>query len=171
MPPGDGLGQPVRDLLSDQALKWGEAVAPGRTRMLGDGERPAAAAREALRDGDESGPLLLAAADTPRLAAFHAAMALADLADGADASVGPGIDGGWYLFALAAPHEALLGLIEDGRSGPAGMDAVFAATRGTGLEIGLLRMERLLRTSRDVLAVRADPLTPDRLRAALPVTG
>jgi glycosyltransferase A (GT-A) superfamily protein (DUF2064 family) len=169
MPPGDGLGPRVRDVLSEHARSWGEAVAPGRTRMLEPGERPSAAAREALSGGD--GPVLLAAADTPRLSATHAAMALADLAEGADASVGPGIDGGWYLLALEAPHEALLGLLETDGSGPAGMDGVFAVAQGTGLEVGLLRMERLLRTSRDVLAVRADPLTSDRLRAALLTMG
>jgi uncharacterized protein len=94
-------------------------------------------------------------------------MALGDLAAGADASVGPGIDGGWYLVALKAPHDGLLELVEAGRQETSAMEGVFAFAHRTGLEVGLLRMERLLRTSRDVLAVRADPLSPAPLRAEL----
>jgi len=114
-----------------------------------------------------AGPLLIAAADTPKLGAEHAAMALGDLADGADAAVGPGMEGSWYLIALAAPHRALLDLLGEDLSGMDTMGRVFALAHEAGLEVGMLRMERTLRTPLDVRAVKADPLTPEFLRRAL----
>jgi glycosyltransferase A (GT-A) superfamily protein (DUF2064 family) len=111
--------------------------------------------------------VLLAATDTPRLGPQHARMALDDLADGADASLGPGMDGSWYIAALAAPHQALLDLLAEPPGSGDLMVRVFVLAQRTGLDVGLLRMERMLRTSRDVLSVKADPLTPDILRRAL----
>jgi hypothetical protein len=94
-------------------------------------------------------------------------MALGDLAAGADASFGPGMDGSWYLVALAAPHQALLDLLGESLAGADVMGRVLALANDAGLEVGLLRMERMLRTPRDVRAVRADPRTPEILRRAL----
>jgi hypothetical protein len=42
---------------------------------------------------------------------------------------------------------------------------------GAGLEVGLLRMERLLRGPGDVRALGADPLTPADIRSALRRSG
>ena len=151
-------------MLTELALGWAEAAAPGAARMLAPGERLADAVQGVFSRQD--GPLLLAAAETPRLARRHAEMALEDLADGAAVSVGPGMDGGWYLIALSAPHAAVLGLL-DLDSEQEVMGRLLGAAAQTGLEVGMLRMERMLRTSRDVLAVRADPLTPAILRRAL----
>ena len=118
----------------------------------------------------QDGPLLVAAAETPRLGPQHARMALGDLADGAAVSVGPGMDGGWYLIALAAPHAAVLDLLDLGDREEV-MGRLLAVAHQTGLEVGMLRMERMLRTSRDVRAVRADPQTPETVRRALPEMG
>jgi glycosyltransferase A (GT-A) superfamily protein (DUF2064 family) len=134
--------------------------------MLAPGESLAEAARRAFTR--HAGPLLIAAAETPFLGPEHAAMALGDLADGADASLGPGIDGGWYLAALSAPHAALLALLDEPLAGEDVMGRLLAVAQQAGLEVGMLRMERMLRTARDVCAVRADPQTPDILRSALP---
>ncbi|MEA2296871.1 MAG: hypothetical protein QOE86_4510 [Solirubrobacteraceae bacterium] len=152
-----------------RATAWAGAVAPGCARLLVPGESVAEAAREAF--ARHGGPVLLAAADTPRLGPEHAAMALGDLAAGAAASLGPGMDGGWYLAALAAPHTAVLALLDESPGGADAMGRLFAVAHEAGLEVGMLRMERMLRTARDVRALRADPRTPDILRSALPQMG
>lgn len=155
----------MREALCERALEWAEAVAPGAAVLLdADANLVSEAEAAFARHG---GPLLLAAADTPRLGPEHAAMALSDLDDGADAAVGPSMAGGWYLAALAAPHRALLDLLVENPAGVDMMGRVFALAHEAGLEVGMLRMERTLRTSRDVRAVRVDPRTPEFLRRAL----
>lgn len=98
-------------------------------------------------------------------------MALDDLADGADASFGPGMDGGWYLVALASPHDALLDLLDEQVAGQDVMGRALGVAHRHDLEVGLLRMERLLRTRNDRIAVAADPLTSPDLRHALRCMG
>lgn len=102
------------------------------------------------------GPFVVVNPVTPRLTAWHVDMALADLEDGVDVSYGPGLLGGWYLAAFAAPHEEALDLL-DGRGNPFGL----------GLELGLLRAERLLLTDEDGVALAKDPLLPQGVRALL----
>jgi glycosyltransferase A (GT-A) superfamily protein (DUF2064 family) len=130
-------------------------------------ERLAGATRAAF--ARHGGPLLLAAADTPRLTTAHARMALDDLAGGADATFGPGMDGGWYLAALAAPRPELFDLAAEVWDGPVVMARTLEVARRLGLEIGLLRMERALRTPEDLVALRADPLSPSDVSDAVPV--
>jgi hypothetical protein len=114
-----------------------------------------------------AGTVLVASARAPRLGPEHARMALTDLEDGAAATFGPGMDGGWYLVGLAAPHETLLGLLGESVAGADVMARLLAAASAADLEVGLLRMERLLLTARDAAALRVDPLTPEPVRAAL----
>jgi hypothetical protein len=113
------------------------------------------------------GPLLVAAAEAPRLTLAHAQAALGDLADGADATFGPAMDGGWYLAGLAHPHAAVLALLEEAIEGEDVMGRTLGVALEAHLEVGLLRMERLLRTARDAAALRIDPLVPERVRRAL----
>ena len=167
--PDPRLDPALRAVLCRRAAAWAAAVAPGRARMLDPGEPVAAAVEGAF--ARQEGPVLLAASDAPRLSADHAAWALADLADGADASVGPGMDGCWYLAALAAPHGALLRLLAETPAGEEVMGRVLAVAAEAGLEVGMLRMERLLRTARDRAALAVDPLTPDAVRTALRRSG
>jgi hypothetical protein len=77
------------------------------------------------------------------------------------------MDGGWYLVGLRRPHDVLLDLLGERVPGADVMARVLAVSARAGLEVGLLRMERLLRTRRDAAALRADPLTPERVRTAL----
>jgi glycosyltransferase A (GT-A) superfamily protein (DUF2064 family) len=101
-------------------------------------------------------PILIASAAAPRFGPGHVAAALDDLAAGFDVSFGPGLVGGWYLVALARPDERVLDLL-DGRGSPFEL----------GLEIGLLRAERLLRTRGDALALAKDPLVASGVRELL----
>lgn len=115
------------------------------------------------------GPVLIAGTDVPRLTAAHAAAALADLEAGGDATFGPSMDGGWYLAALAAPRAELFDLAAEVWDGPVVMARTLEVAQRLGLEVGLLRMERALRTAGDVVAVRADPLSPAEVSDRLSV--
>jgi glycosyltransferase A (GT-A) superfamily protein (DUF2064 family) len=114
-----------------------------------------------LRERPDAFPLLVVFADMPRLGRWHAEATLEDLAEGADAAIGPTLDGGVYLLALAAEQPALLAAV------PEGGQAVMAAAGQAGLEIGLLRPEHAVRTTDDRRALLADPLLPAEVRAAL----
>jgi glycosyltransferase A (GT-A) superfamily protein (DUF2064 family) len=123
------------------------------------------AVRDAFAAG--AGPVLVASVLAPRLTAVHARLALVDLDGGAQATFGPGMDGGWYLAGLREPHEALLELLGERVAGADVMARLLAVSAAADLEVGVLRMERLLGSARDVAALQADPLTPERVRTAL----
>ncbi len=146
-----------------RAVAWGEAV--GSVRRL---ERAPSAESVAESIGGFDGPLFLVAREQPRLTAFHADAALTDLAAGADLAVGPTLDDGRYLLALArlAPR----GITPPpGLGDPAaGMERTRGLAAEAGLEAGLLRPERGLASAGDIRAARADPLFPRGIAALLP---
>ena len=94
--------------------------------------------------------------------------ALADLEAGGDASFGPTMDGGWYLVALASPRVELFDLAVEVWDGPVVMARTLEVAQRLQLEIGLLRMERALRSPGDLAAMVADPLSPSDVFASLP---
>jgi glycosyltransferase A (GT-A) superfamily protein (DUF2064 family) len=110
------------------------------------------------------GPLLVAGAGCPRLGAAHAAAALADLEAGCDVVFGSTLEGGWYVAGLREPRPELLSLAAL-RHG--GIGAVLRRAGELGVEVGLLRHERMLATPDDAAALVADPLVDAELRAAL----
>jgi hypothetical protein len=101
-----------------------------------------------------------------RLGPDHAADLRDDLAHGCDLVVGPTLSGGWYMLALGPKAHQLAKQAGSGEAGSAAR--LLAAARGIerGLSVGLLRAERDLVTSADLLAARVDPLI-DRDLAAL----
>jgi uncharacterized protein len=109
------------------------------------------------------GPLLIVWPDLPRLRPEHAAGALDDLEAGCDAVLGPVIDGGLYLLAIARPLPKLFALPERAWRSPDVMMLGIGAARDAGLEIGILRGERGLHHPSDVRAALADPLLPAEL--------
>ena len=179
-------------VLVRRAVAWADAVAPGRVFVAyapADGRDEVAAlvpAGAALfpqaggHPGERAahavdmafarapvGPLLLAGAAVPRLGPGHAAAALADLAEGCDATFGPALAGGFYLAGLAAPHAEVLILDAQAWHGPQLLTAVIARAHAHGLEVGLLRYERELLEPLDARALLADPLAPPDVVAAL----
>ena len=113
------------------------------------------------------GPLLIAAADCPRLSADHAAAALDDLAAGCDVTIGATLEAGWYLAGLREPRPELLTVAPEAWQRDGGITLVLRRARELGAEVGMLRYERPLITPDDVAALLADPLAPGDLRAAL----
>ena len=178
----------LQALLIRRAAAWAAAAAPGAAFVAVE---PAGAVGEVARllptgvsafaqdGGDPSevlaaaiarvgrGPLLIAAADCPRLSPDHAAAALDDLAAGCDVTIGATLDAGWYLAGLREPRPELLTVAPEAWQRAGGITLVLRRARELGAEVGMLRYERLLVTPDDAAALLADPLVPGDLRAAL----
>jgi glycosyltransferase A (GT-A) superfamily protein (DUF2064 family) len=164
-------------LLRARALAAAEAVAP-----RGEPDADSAADRADLpavlraavdrvwsdsEDLQDAGPLLLLWPDLPRWRPAHVEAALSDLAEGCDLAIGPVFDGGFYLLGLARPVPSLLELDSKSWQSPDAMALTLAVAARGGVEAGLLRAERALRTEGDVAAALADPLLDEELKTLL----
>jgi glycosyltransferase A (GT-A) superfamily protein (DUF2064 family) len=175
----------LQAVLVRRAAAWAAEVAPGRALVAGDvaelvpegtvvfpqsgehrGERLIAAVEEAFAWAGP-GPLLVAGTGVPRLSAPHAAAALADLAEGCDATFGPALDGGFYLAGLAGSYAAVFTLPADTWQSGDLLTGLLSRAHDNGLELGLLRYERELRGPLDARALLADPLAPADVVAVL----
>lgn len=146
------------------------ARVPAGTRLFAQegadlGERLTAASARVL--AEHPGPLLVAGTDLPRLSARHAAAALSDLAAGCDVSLGPALDGGWYLMGVRQAQPALFALPSEAWGGPEVWSLTLAAAEAQGLGLGLLRAERDLDTPEDARAMLADPALPPEVAELL----
>lgn len=126
----------------------------------------AATARPGNRVGPGR-PLLVIWPLLARLSERHAAAALDDLRSGVDVVIGPVIDGGLYMLGFGRPLPDLLERLDGAPEGADLATSALAAASEMGLEVGLLRVERPLRTSSDLAAALADPLTPGPIREML----
>jgi hypothetical protein len=153
---GPEIDDHVRGLLRERALEWarraGGGAAPLEARTAG--ELPGLLDRHA-------GPVVVVGPDVPGLSAHHLDAALDDLANGVLLSSAPTSDGTPFVVALARPEPDLLPLVG------APFEEVAAAALKLGGELGMLRAERRLATLADARALRADPMAPPELRAAL----
>lgn len=152
--------------LHEQAMTFARRVAPDAFHTA----QPGARLSEAVgRVYEASGELRLVVVwpELIRLGDRHAAGALEDLQSGADVVFGPVVDGGLYLLGLRQPAPDLLERLDVAlRDGDPGTLALAAASE-LGLEIGLLQVERALRTASDVEAALSDPSTPGNVRRIL----
>lgn len=149
-----------------RTVAWAEGTAPGRVMVSEPGADVRLAAAEAA-DRFGGGPLLVVAPQVPRLGEGHAAAALLDLREGADATYGPLNSGGWYLAGLRKVRPELLPEFAAPEEGSPLIARTLGDVAGLGLEVGLLRMERGLDTPADMRALLADPLLPGDVRAVL----
>jgi glycosyltransferase A (GT-A) superfamily protein (DUF2064 family) len=173
-----------------QAAAWAHEVAPGQVYVAHDPPDSAPELRELVGDATvfpqngngiagrvaeavgrvfarREGPLLVTWPDLPRLRLELASAAVGDLEDGCDLSLGPVIDGGFYLVGISRAIPELFALSEQAWRSSDAMTLAAAAGRDAGLEIGILRAERGLQRPADVRAALADPLLPDAIRRIL----
>jgi uncharacterized protein len=177
--------------LIEAAVSWANAVAPGALHVAheppdagpelrallgpgislfpqnGDGIAGRLADATARVFGHSDGPVLIIWPDLPRWRPEHATGALDDLEAGCDVALGPVIDGGFYLIAIARPAPTLFSLREQAWRSPDVMAIAIAAAHDAGLQIGILRVERALHRPDDVRAALADPLLAPKLAAIL----
>jgi hypothetical protein len=173
------------------AVEWAHTVAPGGVHIAYDPPDAAPEMRALLppgtilfpQNGDgigrrladatarvfahREGPVLVVWPDLPRLRLDHATAALDDLRAGCDVSLGPVIDGGFYLIAVGRPEPKLFSLPEQSWRGPDVMAMALDAARRAGLEVGILRAERALHRPADLRAARADPTLPPEIARIL----
>jgi len=155
----------LRGALFAHAEAWARKVAPDGFQVA-DGGGPLSDEISRIYATHE-GPLLVV---WPWLARFRpedAVGALDDLAAGCDLVLGPLIDGGLYLLGLAGPLPVLLTISEERWQDPDVMATGFATASDAGLEVGVLRAERALRSAADVRAALADPLLPEEISRIL----
>lgn len=142
--------------------RWGARL--GAVLLADAGDLGEAVARA----GADGRAVVLVAAEVAGLGDYHAWALDEDLRAGVDLAFGPDEAGRPYLLACGAGRLELLRELaaawSDDASPGAGGLARFA---GSGLEVGMLRSERLLRGEADVAALLADPCVPAALRAAL----
>ncbi|MEA2391747.1 MAG: uncharacterized protein QOK31_1856 [Solirubrobacteraceae bacterium] len=186
----EGCGR-LQAALVRRAVAWAADVAPGAVFVAFDPPDAEADLRELVPRGvqlfpqDESdlggrlsaataavfsrhdGPLLTIGVDMPRLHAGHAAAALSDLSDGCEVTIGPALDGGYYLIGLREPRPSLFALPDGAWGGPEVWALTLAAARDADLSLGLLRAERDLDTPADARALLADPTLPGDVAALL----
>jgi glycosyltransferase A (GT-A) superfamily protein (DUF2064 family) len=163
---GPRLASELQAELREQARALAGRVAQGAFHTAQSGARLSDAVGRVYAEG-EGVPLLVVWPELVRLDDRHAAGALEDLQSGADVVFGPVVDGGLYLLGLRKPAPDLLERLDvalaNGDPGALGL----AAASELGLEIGLLRVERALRTASDLEAALADPGTPENVRRIL----
>jgi hypothetical protein len=151
--------------LQMRAIDWARQVAPENWHAATPGASLSAEAARVFVQ--EARTLLVVWPSLPRLRRDHAEAALEDLHSGADVVLGPVIDDGLYLLGLSQPAPALLERLDEALTGGELGTFGISAASDLGLELGLLRIERSLRTVADVAAALADPLTPPETRRLL----
>jgi glycosyltransferase A (GT-A) superfamily protein (DUF2064 family) len=162
---GPARASQLRAALGAGAQAWARELA-GEAVYRADPGTTLGAALDGL-SADRGWPLVVVWPWLAQLRSEHAAGLQGDLGAGSDVVLGPVIDGGLYLLALARPVPALHELPEERWQDPDVMTIAFAAAAEAGLEVGILRAERGLRTAADVRAALADPLLPGEIRAVL----
>jgi rSAM/selenodomain-associated transferase 1 len=134
-----------------------DALAPGTPIELQRGHGLADALEHGISDHVSGGPVAIISSDLPGLPAGSIARACDALAAGADVVLGPAMDGGYWLVAMRAAHEAPF------RDIPWSTPAVWAATirrcHDAGLSTHTLEPWRDVDTYADLAACR-DELDP-----------
>ncbi len=87
-----------------EAAALARVLGPGVAIHVQQGRGLGAALREAIRTAE--GPLALVSSDVPGLPAGELTRAFDLLDGGADVVLGPGVDGGYWMIAMARFHEA-----------------------------------------------------------------
>jgi rSAM/selenodomain-associated transferase 1 len=117
------------------------------------------------------GPVIVVGTDVPTLSRDLLGRAVDGLAGGADAVLGPALDGGYYLIALSAPMPAAFGIDPELWGGDRVLAATLAALARNGRRARLLEPLRDLDTPTDAAALLHDPALPAAVAALLRTGG
>jgi rSAM/selenodomain-associated transferase 1 len=129
-----------------------ERLAPGIPLVLQEGRGLADALGRTFDREVIDGPVAIVSSDVPGLPPGSLARAFAALDDGADVVLGPALDGGYWLIAMARSHPEPLREIP--WSTPAVLGVTLARCRDAGLRVELLEPWRDLDTVVDLAFVR-----------------
>lgn len=152
-----------------------ERIAPGTPRLLQDGQGLEDALGRTLERQVAEGPVAIVSSDVPGLPPGSLARAFDALAAGTDVVLGPALDGGYWLIAMARFHPEPLREIP--WSTPAVLGVTLARCRHAGLRVELLEAWRdvdtvadlaFLRRSAHVLAARRTVAVLDGLELPEP---
>jgi rSAM/selenodomain-associated transferase 1 len=129
-------------------------LAPGIPLELQEGRGLADALRLGIARHATDGPVAIVSSDVPGIPAGSLRHAFEALAGGADVVLGPGLDGGYWLIAMQAAHDAPF------REIPWSTPATLAVTRRrceeTGLRLAELELWRDVDTLVDLAFLRRD---------------
>jgi glycosyltransferase A (GT-A) superfamily protein (DUF2064 family)/8-oxo-dGTP pyrophosphatase MutT (NUDIX family) len=134
-----------------------DALVPGTPVQLQRGRGLADALKHGVSDHLTGGPVAIISSDLPGLPAGSIAEANDALAIGADVVLGPAMDGGYWLVAMRAAHEAPF--LDIPWSTPAVWAVTLRRCREAGLRIHALERWRDVDTYADLAACR-DELDP-----------
>ncbi|MDX6564252.1 MAG: uncharacterized protein QOD65_4066 [Gaiellales bacterium] len=134
-----------------------DALVPGTPIELQRGRGLADALEHGVFDHLSGGPVAIISSDLPGLPAGSIAEATGALAAGADVVLGPAMDGGYWLVAMRAAHEAPFHDIP--WSTPAVLAVTLLRCREAGLRVHALEPWRDVDTYADLAACR-DELDP-----------
>ena len=131
------------------------------------GERLTAASAHVFERAD--GPLAVIGTDAPTIGPPHLEHALELVRSECDAAIGPALDGGYYLIALARPLPALFNLPPRTWGGQAVLGLTLRAARRARLRVELLEPAPDLDTPADAEALLSEDALPDDIAALLRV--
>lgn len=129
------------------------------------GQRMAAAVCDVA--ATRPGPVIVIGTDCPVLSPAHLAAAAGRLREGDDVVLGPAVDGGYYLIALAHPDPRVFALPTHAWGGPDVATLTVRAAAAAGLNTGFIQPEHDLDTPADVTGLLADPRLPPEIAAIL----
>jgi uncharacterized protein len=127
-------------------------LAPGTPLVLQEGRGLEAALARTLERHVAEGAVAIVSSDVPGLPPGSLGRAFAALEDGADIVLGPALDGGYWLIAMARFHPEPLREIP--WSTPAVLGVTLARCRDAGLRVELLEPWRDVDTAVDLAFVR-----------------
>jgi glycosyltransferase A (GT-A) superfamily protein (DUF2064 family) len=115
------------------------------------------------------GPVVVFGTDAPTIGSRHLQAAREVLWSGRDVALGPTLDGGYYLIALARPAPSLFDLPPAAWGGDRVLGLTIRAARNAELPVELIEPLRPLRTPDDAAQLLAEGELPPDVAALLPV--
>jgi glycosyltransferase A (GT-A) superfamily protein (DUF2064 family) len=154
----------------EDAELLGDLVGDGVTLLGQDGRDPGEriAAAVSFVQARSDGPVVAFGADAPTLGPEQLQAAREVLWSGRDVAIGPALDGGYHLIALARPAPGIFDLPPAAWGGDRVLGLTLRAVRAAGLTVELLEPVRRLRTPEDAAALRKDGALPPEVAALLP---